>query len=332
MTLPQVRAAPWYQGQIGVPGSDVQRGLRWESCGIVLYVDGNHPNATAFADGTNPEEPLTTVQIAVDRLSQFATAMGISLEGSVIVVAAEATLAESVLVPATAPANCTIMGTGNPHRGPTWASAAAAENCLELRAPGWTIRNIRFQPNTAAAGIYLVREAADAYAAHHTVIVDCDFDGRWSGLYGIHTYGTPSQVYVLNNVFHELTQGAVAGAIYIDQAPQANPFLWVVQDNIFWENDNHIFLDDNTCGANGCLFKGNSFFLGVNIVATTMIDMRGGTLGGNVFVENFFGGEYTHAGGYWENATFASSWVGNFTTNVGLGTVGDNGLTIAVPL
>ena len=58
MQLPQVRQAILYQGQVGVPGSDVPRGLRTSPAGIVLFVDANHPNATATADGTDPENPL----------------------------------------------------------------------------------------------------------------------------------------------------------------------------------------------------------------------------------------------------------------------------------
>ena len=79
MVLPQIRLQPWYPGQMGVSGSDVQRGLRWDSQGIVLFVDENHPNATADADGTDPENPLTTIQLAITRLTNFATAMSASL-------------------------------------------------------------------------------------------------------------------------------------------------------------------------------------------------------------------------------------------------------------
>ncbi|MBU0846850.1 hypothetical protein KKH23_06625 [Patescibacteria group bacterium] len=322
---PLTRLTPWYNGPYGIAGADAPLGVRTEGRPVVIYVDDTHPRANDNNWGTDPLWPKATVQSAVDSI--------FLVQGSVIAVAAEATIAESVLVGATRPEQCTIMGLGNPCRGPTWTSAAAAQNCLELRAAGWMIRNIRFQPNTLAAGIYLARAADDSYAAHHTVIEDCDFDGRWSGLYGIHTYGNPSQVYVLHNRFHEMHNGGqTAGGIYLDQAPVANPFMWIVKDNIFWEEDNHIFLDDNTCGANGCLFKGNSFFLGVNIPAVTMIDMRGGTLGGNVFVENFFGGDYSHTGGYWENALNPGSWIGNVAEDIAEPEVGDNGFTISVPL
>ena len=71
MTLPQVRLQPWYPGQMGVADSDVQRGLRWEPTGIVLYVDENHPGASATADGTDPENPQTTIQQAITNLTNF---------------------------------------------------------------------------------------------------------------------------------------------------------------------------------------------------------------------------------------------------------------------
>ena len=109
MTLPQIRLQPWYPGQMGVPGSDVQRGLRWAPAGIVLYVDENHPNTSAAADGTDPENPLNSIQVAITRLANFVAATNTTLEGSVIVVANEATIAETVTIPATAPVSYTHL-------------------------------------------------------------------------------------------------------------------------------------------------------------------------------------------------------------------------------
>jgi len=124
-------------GQLGVSGSDVQRGLRWESSGIVLFVDENHPNAHSVGDGTDPEEPLDSIQTAINNLIAFATAMApITLEGSVIVVASEATIAETVTIPATAPTHCMILGAGSSNHQPTWAAATDAGTALTVLQTG----------------------------------------------------------------------------------------------------------------------------------------------------------------------------------------------------
>jgi hypothetical protein len=141
---------------MGVRDSDVQRGLRWEPAGIVLYVDENHPNAHATGDGTNPEDPLNSIQTAINNLVAFATAMApITLEGSVIVVASEATIAETVTVPATAPTHCMILGAGSSAHQPTWAAAVANGTALTVLQTGWTIEGFTFETGAAGTAVEL---------------------------------------------------------------------------------------------------------------------------------------------------------------------------------
>jgi len=68
---PLTRLTPWYPGQFGVPGSDNERGLRLDANGSVFYVDPNHPDANANADGTNPEQPLSTVAAALAKCQAY---------------------------------------------------------------------------------------------------------------------------------------------------------------------------------------------------------------------------------------------------------------------
>ena len=65
--LPLVRATPFYPGQLGIPGSDNSLGLRVNPQGFVWYVDGSHPLANDNNDGTNPGEPLATIQAAITK-------------------------------------------------------------------------------------------------------------------------------------------------------------------------------------------------------------------------------------------------------------------------
>lgn len=68
---PLTRLLPFYPGQMGVPGSDNKLGLRLDATGSVFYVDPNHPDANANADGTNPNQPLSTVAAALLKCTDY---------------------------------------------------------------------------------------------------------------------------------------------------------------------------------------------------------------------------------------------------------------------
>lgn len=332
MTLPQIRLSPWYQGQSGVSGSDVQRGLRWEPAGIVLYVDENHPGAHSVGDGTNPEEPLDSIQTAISNLTAFATSMSISLEGSVIVVASEATIAESVIIPPTAPANCTILGAGNGIDAPSWTAAAAAGTALTIRQSGWTVEGFKFAPGAAGTSIKLEWVPGSSYIGNRTVIRNNHFDGGWQGLYGINLSGAPYDTVIESNWFREYRRAdTTAFAIIVTDSSEANPYMNIVRGNIFQDNENHVgSLGDNK-SFNFSIFKDNIFHDGVLIAATRILDLRGGSQGENIVAGNIFPGDYSNTGGYYANAANPGHWVGNIAEDVAEAEVGDNGWTIAAP-
>ena len=64
---PLMRQTPWYPGQLGVRGSDNSLGLRDQPQAMVWYVDGGHPLADDNNDGTNPDEPLSTIAAAITK-------------------------------------------------------------------------------------------------------------------------------------------------------------------------------------------------------------------------------------------------------------------------
>lgn len=330
--LPQIRQAPWYPGQFGVAGSDVQRGLRWEPAGIVLYVDENHPGASATADGTDPEHPLTTIAGAVTNLTNFATATADSLEGSVIVVAAESTPAESVIIPATAPKNCLLIGGGTGHNCPAWTAATNAGTALTIRQQGWVVDHFLFRAGSGGTSVQLDWVPGSGYVGYRTTIRNCHFDGLWQGLYGISLYGAPYDVVIANNWFREYRRSdSTAFAICVTDSSNANPYMCKVVGNYFEENENHIgSLGDNK-SFNLSLFQSNVFHEGVLITATRMLDLRGGSQGKNIVTGNVFCGDYSNTGGYYANAGAPGNWVGNSAEDTLEGEVADNGFTIAVP-
>lgn len=65
------RLNPWFPGQMGVPGTDADTGLRLDSNGIILYVDPNHVDNDDQRDGTNPTAPLTTVAEALTQCRAY---------------------------------------------------------------------------------------------------------------------------------------------------------------------------------------------------------------------------------------------------------------------
>ena len=334
LPLPLIRATPWYPGQIGVPGSDVSRGLRSSPAAIVLYVDENHPGASATADGTDPESPLTSVQTAVNRLIAFQAASAVPLNGSMIVIGANATIVESVIIPSTAPKHCSIIGESNGNGMPTWTSAVAAGIALTVRQQGWRISGIHFvgQVHDDNACIRLEWDGTDTINASYTQIDSNIIDGAYGGKYGLTYWGAPYNVNVVGNLFTEFIHGDNTGAcIWGVAAPTADALEWQIVGNTFWESENYITSAANDYGFNGSVISNNVFALSAMHANGLILDLRGGSLGGNTVFGNVFPGDYSQPGGYWDGAAGAGCWIGNLTPDVAEAEVGDNGFTILPP-
>ncbi len=332
MTLPLIRLSPFYPGQLGVHGSDVQRGIRWSPTAITMYVDDNHNDASDDHDGTDPEHPMATLQGAVTKLIAHQTALAQSLSGSVIVVGAGASLVESVIVPVTAPTGCTILGESNGAYSPSWLPGAAAGTNLTIRAQDWRVTGFNFNFNGNSTAIALTWTASTN--ASGTVIDNNRFFGGWSGLYGIYHTGSPYNVRVLDNEFVEIRSAGGAGtayAIYGGTTPTAEALEWIITGNLFRENENHIGSLNHLYGFNGSLIQNNVFGTGTTIAATTRLDLRSGHGGRNSVVGNLFEGDYSNAGGYYDSTAAVSSWVGNVAEDLLEPETADNGLTIAPP-
>jgi hypothetical protein len=328
--LPIIRAAPWYAGQVGVAGSDVSRGLRWEPSGIVLYVDENHPGVADAGDGTNPEYPLASIQTAITRLTSFVTSTSSSLEGSVIVVGAGATIAESVIIPPTAPKNCAIIGAGGGIDAPTWTAATAAGTALTIRQSGWKIEGFRFNTGAEGTAIRLDWVPASGYVANRTLITGNFFDGQYVGKYGIDLNGAPYDMWVIGNEFREYQSAAGdAFAIYCSGSSEADPYMAVIRENIFWENENNIGSLNHDYGFNVSIIADNFFQQGAGIATVIQLDLRGGSVGKNTVTRNVFCGDYSNTGGYY--AGTSDMWIGNIAEDVAEAEVGDNGWTVVIP-
>ena len=155
--LPLTRLTPWYPGQMGVPGSDVSLGLRTAPQGNVYYVDNTHLLATATGDGTDPNNPLTTIDIAIGKCT--------ANHHDLIVVGSNH--AESI---ATAAAiNCDMagirivgVGTGQNRPRISFTNALAT---IAIGAANVTIENLLF-----LVGIDSVAVMVDVYADDFTLL------------------------------------------------------------------------------------------------------------------------------------------------------------------
>lgn len=329
-SFPLVRLPPWYPGQMGVRGSDVPLGVRVDPQAIVLYVDDEHGLASDNNDGTNPDAPMATVQAAVTKLATLQTNLGVSLVGSVIVVGAEMTISESVTIPATAPKGCTLMGNGSGAWSPTWVSAAANTPCLSVYQENWRITGFTFKPPATSSAIYLSWTASTNGSG--TVIDKCNFNGEYSGRYGVYLYGAPYNVTISNCDFREILDGTQTGfAIYSGLTPTATPLEIKILNNVFWECDNFI---GGSHGYNMCIISGNLFKAGAagGIPTVLKIDLRGGSQGKNLVCNNVFAdADYSNVGGYYDSAAGAGVWIGNFSPDVAEAEVEADGLVILPP-
>jgi len=318
---------------MGVHGSDIPRGLRWSPTAITMYMDNHHNDASDAHDGTDPEHPMATVQGAVTKLIAHQTALGVSLVGSQIVVGAGATIAESVIIPETAPRGCSVLADTAGGYLPSWTPATATGTALTVRQQDWRVSGFQFNWTGNGTGIYLDWTAA--YNASGTVVDHNRFFGSWSGLYGIAHHGSPYNVRVLDNEFAEIRSAGGAGtafAIYGTNTPTAEALEWQIVGNTFMECENYIGSLGHLYGFNASLIAHNVFGQdSLGIPTVLILDLRSGHGGSNTVFGNLFQGDYSQPGGYWDSTAAASCWVGNYAQDVLEAEVGDNGLTILPP-
>jgi len=314
----------------GIAGTEIEATVG-DSDAQAFYVNAAHAAANDANYGTDPDDPLDTLQELIDRSTGVSAIASPALRaGDSIYI--NGNIAESVIVTEDVPANCRLIGARPGIDAPVWTAATAAGTALTLWQSGWTVGGFRFTAGAAGRAIKLEWVPASGYVANRTAIVGNYFDGAWGGLYGIELSGAPFDVRIIGNEFREYRRGdASAFAIITTDASEANAYMCVVENNIFWENENHVGSLGNDRGFNLSLFKGNVFHEGVLIAATRMLDLRGGTRGKNIVTQNTFCGDYSNTGGYYANAANPGNWVGNIAEDVAEAEVGDNGWTVAPP-
>jgi len=136
INVPLVRLPIFYQGQLGVRGSDNSLGLRTTPQGNVYYVDSTHADASNDHDGTDPNHPKATLTSAI--------AAATANHGDVIVVGSNH--AENLATGGAITVNKAgvhIVGYGAGEDRPTLTFTNAAGSVI-VSSPNVTIENILF--------------------------------------------------------------------------------------------------------------------------------------------------------------------------------------------
>lgn len=301
--------------------NDDYYGLRTGTRAVCYWVDSDIGLDARV--GNNPEFPKLTIQSAVTNLRTEDDGAQIFCRGD---------FTETVVVPATAPQNVSIIGLGTGLNPPTWQAATAAGVACTIRQSGWTIEGFRWTPGALGTSIRLEWIPGSSYVGNRTVIRNNYFDGLWQGRYAIQLYGSPYDTWIVHNEFREYRDGTnTAFAICVIDTTTANPYMNVIRNNLFWENDNHVGSVADDRSFNLSVFEENTFHEGVLIPAARMLDLRGGSRGENIVTKNTFCGDYSNTGGYWANVANPGNWVGNRAEDVGEAETADNGFTIAPP-
>ena len=68
---PLVRQNAFETGQMGVPGTWAETGLRQHSTGVIIWVDPNCPWRTDLQDGTDPGHPMATIAAALTKCQPY---------------------------------------------------------------------------------------------------------------------------------------------------------------------------------------------------------------------------------------------------------------------
>ena len=303
MDLPLFKKNEFYPMIWGIRETEIPMGMRSVGTGNVYYVDYDHNLANDDNTGVDPDNPLKTIQAAVDRVDDydFIVVRSIDPSGEQVVTSGDAD-------------HVTIIGCGDSRYTPTW-TAGTGEYCLVLNNDGWKVSGFRFlvpAPSIALAGGIGVVVTGDM-----NIITGNYFDGGTVGAEGIYTSG--SDTWVMDNFFSLFH--STAGSVAINASTDGTK-LFVI-NNVFMDNDNHIvslkpesFITGNTIQQVGYAYT-----------ATVSLDTSDAT--NSIVSRNVFGGDYSIAGGFEGDAT--DMWVGNISDDIAETEVADNGFTVAIP-
>lgn len=218
----------------------------------------------------------------------------------------------TIIGEANLPRNADTHTTSNGYSSATWkypASPTAATSLLKIQQQGWRIVNILFSGSlTSTPDILIFRDGGAGNAERdgsHTQIIGCRFDG---GVDAIRGSGGPNFVQIINCAFRGFTTTAISNVTGAGIGTNLN---WLIQDNRFHDNVNHVVVPLNQSTVMGNIF---------GKFTTTSLSTAGGT-GSNVITLNYLSGTYSISGGYTGSAS--DEWGANMNSIAGGWTAAD---------
>ena len=169
----------------------------------------------------------------------------------------------------------------------TWMGATTASSpIIDLKARGWNFSDIEFDCPTAAGAINMNKsDDGSTDRPDFMTVEDCIFT---TGKLGIVVDGGATYATIRGCRFDQMTTSG-AYAISVDNTSHSLPQHWLVENNQFMTNVNHIGPIGAGKGWMNSTFRGNVFLKeGIGQNTTTILDIRDAGGGGNIVVDNYF--------------------------------------------
>lgn len=285
--------------------------------GTTRYV--NWDNGVDTGDGLTWGGAFKTLQYAIDRSVSYDT----------ILVTGTTAAEPAATIPSTV-THLTIQGIGPTTDATHWKSSAGV-TLLTVNSVGCRVTNMFIQP-PATAGIGILLPQGSKYFT----VDGCRFQGSANSAAAIKTTGGDN-VRILDNeftLFNKATDGTAILGIMSDPGGWISGG-WLIQGNRFLNTTRCIHtalrasvIKDNIIQAVGIgpgAGASTTFVEGIFIGPT--IEASNGEW--NIVTGNTLGGDYSTAK-YSPGAN--DDWTGNFSADTAEAEVGDNGITIGVPV
>lgn len=300
---PLTRLRPWYPGQMGVPGTDTETGLRLDTNGVIFYVDPNAVGVSDQRDGTDPTEPLQTVAAALAHCQAYRNDVIVVAPNSFWVYANTALgratpIAEEVTV--NVPGVRIVGLYPSSYLGVPWTPVTDNGVCITVNAMDVLIEGFCFWDDTGLTAPTAILAEWDAPPYGETLTVrNCYFGDGMD--YGIRLdYAWNCHVY--DNMFQELSVAAIdCPAVY------GQPDYTVIHDNVFMDNALAISL-----AATDNLTIYNNLIYGTGAGANNFINLTGGS--DSIVANNFFACTIAQYDTTCSDAT-SGAWIFNHCTN-----------------
>lgn len=235
-------------------------------------------NGSNANDGTGPDTAWETLTYAFAQAASYETfhLAGGGYTGNFTTPAnAEASFVSVIGFPAHPNGLATYVAPSN-HSSPI----------IDLKARGWSFSYIEFDCPTNAAAINMNKsQDGSTDRPDFMTVENCIFT---TGKYGIMVDGGNTYATIRNCRFDQMTTTG-AHAIIVDNTDFHLPQHWLVENNQFMTNVNHIGPSGAGKGWMNSTFRGNVFLKeGIGQNTTTILDIRDAGGGGNMVVDNYF--------------------------------------------